>query len=60
MNFVDIMMEKNYQWNNLLNVQANNIENNDSKHIIEYIDVNESDTLMIAMTKDNLLEKFKR
>ena len=57
--FVDIMLKQNYQWNNLLNVQANGIGNEKSKHIIEYIDVNESNTLMIAMTKDNLLKNTK-
>ena len=54
--YIKEMKEKNYQWKNLINIETNN---KDSKHIIEYIDVNESDTLMIAMNKDNLTENTK-
>jgi DNA-directed RNA polymerase II subunit RPB2 len=49
--FVGKMKSENYQWKHLL-------ENN-GLDIIEYIDVNESDTLMIAMSKDNILENSK-
>ena len=55
------MLKNNYQWKNLVHNENNsNInEKQENKHIIEYIDVNESDTLMIAMTQDNLKENSK-
>ncbi len=59
--YIKEMNENNYQWKNLINNESNNnnLDNVKHKHIIEYIDVNESDTLMIAMTKDNLNENTK-
>lgn len=60
-NYIEKMLKNNYQWKNLVHNENNsNInEKQENKHIIEYIDVNESDTLMIAMTQDNLKENSK-
>ena len=64
---VDDIVKKNIQWKDI--VIRNNVENmNDIKDnnefivdnsIIEYIDIIESDTLMISMSKDNLDENKK-
>ena len=57
---VSEMLNKNLQWKDLIIRQINNnIDNaisseNENRSIIEYIDVMESDTLMISMNKDNL------
>jgi|TARA_B110000483_G_C18205332_1_gene547318 DNA-directed RNA polymerase II subunit RPB2 len=58
-NYIKTMKEKNYQWKNLIHNESNDTNGEKSKHIIEYIDVNESDTLMISMSKDNLDENSK-
>ncbi len=58
--YIDLMKQNKYQWKNLIHNHSNNIENKElQKPIIEYIDVNESNTLMIAMNKDNLIENTK-
>ena len=65
---VDEMLNKNLQWKDLIIRQINNnidsaITNGEGKvnndSIIEYIDVMESDTIMISMNKDNLDENSK-
>ena len=59
--YADEIVEKKLQWKNIIMANNNVIENEDldeivdNNAVIEYIDVNESDTLMIAMSKDNLL-----
>ena len=53
--FVENMIKNKILWKDLLILNNNNIDKiEDDNSIIEYIDVNESDTLMIAMSKDNL------
>jgi len=62
--FVDEMIAKKLQWKNLIKINnqnslENELDNNEiinDDAIIEYVDVNEADTLMIAMSKDNLIE----
>ena len=59
--FADEIVSMNLMWKDLIKVNSdvgtgNNILDNS---IIEFIDVNESDTLMISMSKDNLLENSK-
>jgi DNA-directed RNA polymerase II subunit RPB2 len=66
---VDEMLEKNIQWKDMVirkdvNNVSRTIENEESDFIednaiIEYIDIMEADTLMIAMSKDNLDENKK-
>ena len=57
---VSEMLNKNMQWKDLIIRQINNNIDNaitsdkENRAIIEYIDVMESDTLMISMNKDNL------
>ena len=62
-NITDDIISKNLQWKDLITIplQGVNLEDamdkdefDDSRSIIEYIDINESDTLMIAMGQDNL------
>ena len=59
--YADEIVEKKLQWKNIIMANNNVVENGnldeiiDNNAVIEYIDVNESDTLMIAMSKDNLL-----
>ena len=60
--FADEIVEKKLMWKDL--IRLNNTGNNElsvenDNAIIEYIDVNESDTLMIAMNKDNLTVNLK-
>jgi DNA-directed RNA polymerase II subunit RPB2 len=55
--FIENMKVNNLKWNDLI---VNQIQNNsNSKAIIEYVDINESDTLMICMSQDNLTENKK-
>ena len=62
--FVQEIVEKKMQWKDILiKPLQSNIENSndlddmsEDNAVIEYIDVNESDTLMIAMSNDNLVE----
>ena len=62
--FVQEIIEKKLQWKDILikplKDGPNNLDDLDSiiddNAVIEYIDVNESDTLMIAMSNDNLAE----
>ena len=55
--FIENMKANNLKWNDLI---VNQIQNNsNSKAIIEYVDINESDTLMICMSQDNLTENKK-
>ena len=56
--FVENMKKNNLNWNDLIVNQIHNNSNN-SKAIIEYVDINEADTLMICMTEDNLHENKK-
>ena len=57
---------KNLKWKNIItkpiedmnNVDLENID--DSKAIIEYIDIMESDNIMVAMNQDNLLVNSKK
>ena len=66
-NFVQEIIEKKLQWKDILikplKDGPNNLDDLDSitddNAVIEYIDVNESDTLMIAMANDNLVENNK-
>ena len=62
----DEIQEKNIEWKNIITRSLSikdgdpeeiNVNSRDS--IIEYIDVNESDTLMISMSLDNLKENKK-
>jgi DNA-directed RNA polymerase II subunit RPB2 len=60
--FANEIVGKKLLWKDL--IRLNNTENNDlsvenDNAIIEYIDVNESDTLMIAMNQDNLKVNLK-
>jgi DNA-directed RNA polymerase II subunit RPB2 len=59
--FADDIVSKKLQWKDLIKINSaeNSEEINDDNAIIEYVDVNESDTLMICMSKDNLLENKK-
>jgi DNA-directed RNA polymerase II subunit RPB2 len=59
--FADEIVNKKLQWKDLIKINGteNSEEINDDNAIIEYVDVNESDTLMICMSKDNLLENKK-
>ena len=58
----DSIVKDKLQWKDLItrNMKLENIdeenEYDDSKSIIEYVDVNEIDTLMICMSNDNLLD----
>ena len=52
----DQIVNNNLMWKDL--IKSNKININDNA-IIEYADVNESDTLMIAMSNDNLHENSK-
>ena len=54
--FIENMKANNLKWNDLI---VNQIQNTNSKAIIEYVDINESDTLMICMSQDNLTENKK-
>ncbi len=64
--FVDQMLEKKMQWKDIVVVNTvNNMGENEIEEegdmiednaIIEYIDINEQDTIMIAMSHDNLKE----
>ena len=63
--FADTIKKKKLSWNDLL-IKKINIsleegvdKNIDPKAIIEYVDVNESNTSMICMTQDNLNENKK-
>ena len=49
--FVDKVVSNKMTWKDILI---------DDNAMIEYIDINESDTLMICMSKDNLLENSKK
>jgi hypothetical protein len=51
--FADNIIKNKLMWKDLIKVLPDN-NNGFDESIIEYIDVNESDTLMIAMGKDNL------
>ena len=51
--FTDNIIKNKLMWKDLIKILPNN-NNGLDESIIEYIDVNESDTLMIAMSKDNL------
>ena len=53
--FVDNIVKNKLQWKDILNSNLiiNNKQENDNA-VLEYIDVNESDTLMISMGTDNL------
>ena len=58
--YIDLMKQNKYQWKNLIHNHSNNLDDKElMKPIIEYIDINESNTLMIAMNKDNLIENSK-
>jgi len=62
--YVDNIIENKLLWKDLIKNTVTNNENEDlgnitDNAIMEYIDVNESDTLMICMSKDNLLENKK-
>jgi len=65
--FVEEIKQKNMVWKDLLiinkNVTETNLndygENFEDNAIIEYIDTNETDTLMIAMSQDNLNDNNK-
>ena len=46
--------QNNCKWRNIINNKYNEPELNNQKPIIEYVDINETNTLMIAMSKDNL------
>ena len=57
--YADEIVNKKLLWKNLIKRNTNNGEGNKEltdDAVIEYIDVNESDTLMICMGTDNLLE----
>ena len=55
--FADEIVSKKLSWKNLILNSSEDLTEDNS--IIEYIDVGESDTLMIAMTHDNLLNNQK-
>ena len=62
--FVDKIVENKLLWKDLIKNTITDSENEDLENItdnaiMEYIDVNESDTLMVCMSKDNLLENKK-
>ena len=62
--FADNIVKNKLLWKDLIKNNIRNNENVDLENIsdnavMEYIDVNESDTLMICMSKDNLLENKK-
>jgi DNA-directed RNA polymerase II subunit RPB2 len=64
--FADNIVKNKLLWKDLIknNIINNSNENADLENfgdnaVMEYIDVNESDTLMICMSKDNLLENKK-
>lgn len=58
----DDILKKKLSWKDLIirndinNMDFNFDDKIEENAIIEYIDINESDTLMIAMSKDNLME----
>ena len=55
--YIALMKKNNYQWKNLLHNHSNELEKPElNKSILEYVDVIESDTLMIAMNKEQLDE----
>jgi len=61
--FADNIVKNKLLWkdlikNNIMNTGNENVEFDDNA-VMEYVDVNESDTLMICMSKDNLLENKK-
>ena len=61
--FADEIVSKKLQWKDLIKINSNISPDSDDviddNAIIEYVDVNESDTLMICMSKDNLEENKK-
>ena len=64
---IEDIKKNNLQWKDLIKIRTDidfstkdiNDETMEDNAIIEYVDVNESDTLMIAMSKDNILENKK-
>ena len=54
--FADLIVDNKLLWKDLIKINKND---NEEHAIIEYIDVNESDTLMICMNADNLKENKK-
>jgi len=55
--YISLMKKNKYQWKNLLHNHSNELEKPSlNKSILEYVDVIESDTLMIAMNKEQLDE----
>ena len=58
--YIELMKKNNYQWKNLIHNHLNDTKDPElSKPILEYIDVIESDSLMIAMNQDQLNENSK-
>lgn len=56
--FANKIVNNNLQWKDL--IKSNSVSNNEEDTaILEYIDVNEADTLMICMSNDNLKENSK-
>jgi DNA-directed RNA polymerase II subunit RPB2 len=58
--FAEEVVKNKLQWKDLLKIKSKNLnEDFEDNAIIEYIDVNESDTLMISMTQDDLKNNKK-
>ena len=57
--FIKTIKNEKLSWNDILIRPIQNKASSDRKAIIEYIDINESNTSMIAMSQDNLLENKK-
>ena len=51
---IEIIKEKNYNFKDLLIRDLHESEITDKNAIIEYVDIEEIDTLMVAMTKENI------
>ena len=58
---VDKIMEKKMNWNQIMFYRHTETKESESSFtpIIEYVDVQESDTCMISMTKENLIQNEK-
>jgi len=57
--FIKTMKNEKLSWNDILIRPIQNKATQNIKAMIEYIDINESNTCMIAMSQDNLLENKK-
>ena len=59
--FTDDIINKKLQWKDLIRINSKNVngDNDEDNAVLEYIDVNEADTLMICMNKDTLKENSK-